>query len=150
MSSGKKINEMGSEVADGFSCKPKDYDASRPIMHYKTILMLCDGERCSKAGGEIDRASHLREILKDMKLNRGENRIKVSRSGCYGACRFRQVCQINENTRVNGNIKNSALWLKNTHNFSDEQWRDIFNKLANNISLEDELGEYFIPMKIYE
>jgi hypothetical protein len=85
-----------------------------------------------------------------MKLNRGENRIKVSRSGCYGACRFRQVCQINENTRVNGNIKNSALWLKNTHNFSDEQWRDIFNKLANNISLEDELGEYFIPMKIYE
>ena len=150
MDNNLRINEMGSEVVEGFSCKPKDYDASRPIMHYKTIIMICDGERCSKAG-KIDKATHLREILKDMGLNKGENRIKISRSGCYGACRFRQVCQINENTRVNGNVENNGLWLKNTHNLKDEEWRDIFTKLVDNISLEDELGvEYFIPMKVYE
>jgi hypothetical protein len=150
MSGVKKINEMGSEVVEGFRCKPKDYDASRPIMHYKTIIMLCDGERCAKAG-KIDKATHLREIIKDMGLNLGENRIKISRSGCYGACRFRQVCQINENTKMNGNIENNSLWLKTTHNFSDEQWRDIFTKLSTNITLEDELDEeFFIPMKVYE
>ena len=145
-----KINEMGSEVVEGFSCKPKDFDASRPIMHYKTILMLCDGERCAKAG-KIDKATHLRDIIKDMGLNKGKSRIKISRTGCYGACRFRQVCQINENTRVNGNIENNGLWLKNTHTFTDEQWRDIFHKLVDNKRLEDELGvEYLIPMKVYE
>ncbi len=150
MNNNLKINEMGSEVVEGFSCKPKNYDASRPIMHYKTIIMICDGERCATAG-KIDKATYLREILKDMGLNKGKNRIKISRSGCYGACRFRQVCQINENTRVNGNIENNGLWLKNTHNFTDEQWRDIFNKLVDNKSLEDELGvEYLIPMKVYE
>ena len=150
MSGVKKINEMGSEVVEGFRCKPKDYDASRPVMHYKTIIMVCDGERCAKAG-KIDKATHLREIIKDMGLNLGKNRIKISRSGCYGACRFRQVCQINENTRVNGNIKNNALWLKQTHNFSNEQWRDIFTKLSTNITLEDKLDEeFFIPMKVYE
>ena len=150
MDSRLKINEMGSEVVEGFKCKPKDYDASRPIMHYKTIVMLCDGERCAKAG-KIDKATHLREIIKDMGLNLGANRIKISRSGCYGACRFRQVCQINENTRVNGNIENNGLWLKGTHNFSDKQWREIFTMLSEDKILLEELDdEKFIPMKVYE
>ncbi|MBL0721676.1 MAG: (2Fe-2S) ferredoxin domain-containing protein [Sulfurovum sp.] len=145
-----KINEMGSEVVEGFVCKPKNYDASRPIMHYKTIITICDGERCSNAG-KIDKATHLREIIKDMGLNKGKNRIKISRSGCYGACRFRQVCQINENTRVNGNIENNGLWLKHTHNFNYNQWREIFTILVENRSLEVELGfKSLIPMKVYE
>ena len=144
-----KINEMGSEVVEGYRCKPKDYDASRPIMHYKTLLLLCDDERCGKAGKD-DRASHLREILKDMGLNKGGNRIKISRTGCYGACRFRQVCQITENTQANGNPQNNALWLQQTHKFSDEQWREIFRELSEDKILAQELdSELFIPMKIY-
>lgn len=144
-----KINEMGSEVVDGYACKPKDFDASRPIMHYKTLLMICDGERCAKAG-KIDKATYLREMLKDMGLNKGENRIKISKTSCYGACRFRQVCQVTENTQANGNEKNNALWLKHTHNYSDEQWRELFKMLSENKILQDELNEeFFIPMKVY-
>ena len=143
------LNEMGSEVVEGYTCKPKDYDAQRPIMHYKTLLLLCDDERCGQAG-KIDKASHLREILKDMGLNQGENRIKISRTGCYGACRFRQVCQITENTQANGNMKNNALWLRYTHNFSDEKWREIFTLLCDDKTLLDELdSKHFIPMKVY-
>jgi len=145
----KLINEMGNEVVEGYACKPKDFDPNRPIMHYKTLLLLCDDERCSKAG-KIDKATHLREILKEMGLNKGKNRIKVSRTGCYGACRFRQVCQITENTQVNGNAKNNALWLKHTHKYSDEQWRELFLALSEDRVLLDELGsEKFIPMKVY-
>jgi len=144
-----RLNEMGSEVVEGYTCKPKDYDAERPIMHYKTLLLLCDDERCGKAG-KTDKASELREILKDMGLNKGENRIKVSRTGCYGACRFRQVCQVTENTQANGNMKNNALWLRNTHKFKEEDWRELFALLVEDKVLLDELDEsYFIPMKVY-
>ena len=145
-----KINEMGSEVVEGYSCKPKNYDAERPIMHYKTLLLLCDDERCGKAG-EVDKASKLREILKDMGLNKGANRIKVSRTGCYGACRFRQVCQVTENTQANGNPQNNALWLRHTHKFKEEDWRELFTLLSEDKILLDELDKkHFIPMKVYE
>ena len=145
-----RLNEMGSEVVEGYTCKPKDYDPNRPIMHYKTLLLLCDDERCGKAGKD-NRAEHLRNIIKDMGLNKGKNRIKISRTGCYGACRFRQVCQVTENTQANGSDKNNAIWLKHTHQFSDEQWRDIFKKLSEDTVLTEELdSEVFIPMKVYE
>jgi len=145
-----RINEMGSEVVEGYMCKPKDYDPNRAIMHYKTLLLLCDDERCAKAGKD-DKATFLREILKDMGLNKGENRIKVSRTGCYGACRFRQVCQVTENTQANGNAKNNALWLKHTHQFDEKQWREIFTMLSEDKLLLDALeADVFIPMKVYE
>ncbi len=144
-----RLNEMGSEIVEGYTCKPKDYDPNRPIMHYKTLLLLCDDERCAKAGRD-DKATHLREILKDMGLNKGKNRIKISRTGCYGACRYRQVCQVTENTQANGNPKNNALWLRHTHNFSDEQWRELFKMLSEDKLLSEELEEeYFISMKVY-
>ena len=144
-----RLNEMGSEIVEGYTCKPKDYNPNRPIMHYKTLLLLCDDERCAKAGRD-DKATHLREILKDMGLNKGKNRIKISRTGCYGACRYRQVCQVTENTQANGNPKNNALWLRHTHNFSDEQWRELFKMLSEDKLLSEELEEeYFISMKVY-
>ncbi len=144
-----RLNEMGSEVVEGYTCKPKDYDPERAIMHYKTLLLLCDDERCGKAG-KTDMASELREILKEMGLNKGENRIKVSRTGCYGTCRFRQVCQVTGNTQANGNTKNNALWLKNTHLFKEEKWREIFKLLSEDKTLREELDkEAFIPMKVY-
>ncbi len=144
-----RLNEMGSEIVEGYTCKPKDYDPNRPIMHYKTLLLLCDDERCAKAGRD-DKATHLREILKDMGLNKGKNRIKISRTGCYGACRYRQVCQVTENTQANGNPKNNALWLRHTHNFSDEQWRELFKMLSEDKLLSEELEEEcFISMKVY-
>ncbi len=144
-----RLNEMGSEIVEGYTCKPKDYDPNRAIMHYKTLLLLCDDERCAKAG-KIDKASELREVLKDMGLNKGEKRIKISRTGCYGACRFRQVCQITENTQANGNSKNNALWLKHTHLFKEEKWKEIFTLLSEDKILVDVLNEEdFIPMKVY-
>jgi cobalt-precorrin 5A hydrolase len=145
-----KINEMGNEVVDGYACKPVNYDENRPIMHYKSLLMICDDERCAKAG-KIDKSEQLRDILKDMGLNKGKNRIKISRTGCYGACRFRQVCLITENTQANGNPKNNAIWMKQTHLFKEQDWRNIFKILSENKSLRDELDEEnFIPMKVYD
>jgi len=145
----KKINDMGNEVVDGFECKPKDYDATRPIMHYQSLLLVCDDERCRKAQ-KSDKSIHLRDILKEMGLNKGENRIKITRTSCNGACRFRAVAQVTTNTQSNGNLKNNALWLKETHKFSDNEWRDIFKTLANNEPLVESLDEdNFIPMKVY-
>ncbi len=150
MASSIKINEMGNEVVEGFTCKPVDFDATRPIMHYQSLLLVCDDERCRKAHKQ-DKSIELRDILKDMDLNRGENRIKITRTSCNGACRFRAVTQVTTNTRANGEPKNNALWLKNTHQYSEDEWRDLFNMLVNKEILVDNLDESkFIPMKVYK
>jgi cobalt-precorrin 5A hydrolase len=144
------INEMGSEVVEGFKCKPKNFDPNRAIMHYKSIFFICDGKRCSSAS-KLDRATHLRDILKEMGLNKGKNRIKISRTGCYGACRFRQVCHIGENTQANGNSYNNSLWLKHVHRLKDNEWREIFTLLSKDEKLTEKLdSKYFIDMKVYE
>jgi len=140
---------MGQEVVEGYACKPLDYDPERPIMHYRYQLYLCDDERCRKAAGE-DKAKRLRDLLKAMGLNRGADRIKISRSRCQGACRYRQVAQLNANTRANGLPQNNALWLRHVHRLSDQEWEQLFEELTRGASLTQVLDpEHFIPMKVY-
>lgn len=134
----KLYNTMGSEVAEGFTCRPKEFDANKPIMHFKTQLFICDDERCGKAHKSADKSADLREVIKGLKLAKGENRIKVVRTGCFGACRFRAVANIYENTLVNGNMQNNAIWLKNVHKYNDEKWQELFTKLSNNEKIDEE------------
>ena len=141
----KLYNTMGSEVAEGFTCRPKEFDANKPIMHFKTQLFICDDERCGKAHKEEDKGMHLRDLIKSVKLAKGENRIKVVRTGCFGACRFRSVANIYENTLRNGNLSNNGIWLKNTHRYSDEKWTKLFELLSNNEYLDEEEFER-VPM----
>lgn len=144
-----KLNDMGNEVVEGFACKPVDFDASRPIMHYQSLLLVCDDERCHKAQ-KGDKSIELRDMLKDMGLNKGANRIKVTRTSCNGACRFRAVTQVTTNTQANGVAKNNGLWLKNTHRYTKDEWKNIFELLSTSKILADNLDEdAFIPMKVY-
>ena len=142
-----KTNIMGSEVVEGYECKPVLLDPNKPIMHYKTMIYVCTDERCKSASKCEDKAKDLRDILKDIQLHTGENRIKISRSACQGACRFRQVMQINENTKANGFEENNGIWLKNTHKFTKEQYIELFETLASNKPL-DKFKQ--IDMKVYE
>ena len=141
----KTYNTMGSEVAEGFTCKPKKLDPDKPIMFFKTQIFICDGERCSKAQKDGDLAGKLRDILKELKLHKGENRIKISRTNCFGACRFRQVAVTFENTKANGNLENNNIWLKNIHKFDDTKWKELFLDLSTNKSLDD-LSYEQVPM----
>ncbi len=147
MASKPKINLMGSEVVNGYACKPKKLDPNKPIMHYKSHIFICNGDRCAKAFKE-DKAKELREILKEMGLHKGKNRIKVTRSGCYGACRFKGVVNIYENTASNGFLPNNNIWLKHTHKYSEDKWKRLFEYLSNNIPLIDSDFE-IIEQKIY-
>lgn len=132
----KRYNTMGSEVAEGFTCKPKKLDPDKPIMFFKTQIFICDGERCSKASKSDDLAAKLRDILKELELHIGTKRIKISRTACFGACRFRQVAVIFENTKANGYLQNNNIWLKNIHKYDNEQWKTLFLDLAANNSLD--------------
>jgi len=138
-------NNMGSVVVEGFTCKPKQFDANKPIMHFKTQIFICDDERCSKAHKGKDVAATLREIIKEQNLSKGEDRIKVVRTGCFGACRFRSVANIYENTQRNGNIQNNALWLKNVHQYDKEKWVELFKILSTNKKID--INEFkIVPM----
>ena len=129
-------NIMGSEVAQGFVCKPVKLDPKKPIMHFKTQIFLCDDERCGSVG-EKNLAKKLRDLTKEMGIDRGENRIKISRNFCQGACRYRKVAQIVENTNQNGEVKNNNIFLPHTHKYSIEKWKELFLTLKNNNSLEN-------------
>lgn len=141
----KQFNIMGSEVVDGFACKPKKLDPDKPIMHFKTQIFVCHDERCQKAHKTDDLAANLREILKRMNLAKGANRIKISRTGCFGACRFRSVANIYENTRSNGHANNNNIWIKNVHQFDEKRWEDLFIQLSSNKNIDDSDFEQ-IPM----
>lgn len=145
----KKYNTMGSEVAEGYICKPKKVDPNKPIMFFKTQIFICDGERCSKANKVKDLAGKLRDLLKELGLHRGANRIKISRTNCFGACRFRQVAVVFENTKANGNLSNNNIWLKNIHKYDENRWRELFIDLSKNNSL-DELNYEQVPMSEQE
>lgn len=132
----KNINLMGSEVVDGFTCKPKKLVPNKPIMHFKTHIFICNDERCGAAHKNDEVAANLRDILKEINLAKGETRIKISRTGCFGACRFRSVANIYENTRANGFEANNNLWLRNIHKYSKEQWIKLFHALAQNKNID--------------
>ena len=135
----KKINLMGSEVVEGFKCKPKKLNPNKPIMFYKAIVYICSDKRCAKVGS-FEKARELREIVKEMGLEKGKNRIKISRSFCQGTCRFRQVAQINSIS------PNDKLWLKHTHKFEKKDWIELFEALRD----DREFKKNKIDMKLYE
>lgn len=141
----KRFNIMGSEVVDGFACKPKKLDPNRPIMHYKSHIFVCEGERCKSTLKDENFADTLREYVKDAGFIKGENRIKISRTNCYGACRYRKVAAVFENTKVNGFIPNNNVFLKNIHKYDKKRWFELFDVLSNNIDLEKTNFE-LIPM----
>jgi len=141
----KLFNMMGSEVVSGFSCKPIKLVPEKPIMHFKTHIFICTDERCGGAHKNDNIASDLRDILKEIGLANGETRIKISRTGCFGACRFRSTANIFENTKMNGYQPNNNVWLRNIHKYSKEKWIELFKALSENKNI-DNLNFQQIPM----
>ena len=141
----KLFNMMGSEVVSGFSCKPIKLVPEKPIMHFKTHIFICTDERCGGAHKNENIAADLRDILKEIGLANTETRIKISRTGCFGACRFRSTVNIFENTRMNGYEPNNNIWLRNIHRYSKEKWIELFKALAENKNIDD-LDFQQIPM----
>ena len=141
----KLFNMMGSEVVSGFSCKPIKLVPKKPIMHFKTHIFICTDERCGGAHKNDNIASDLRDILKEIGLANAETRIKISRTGCFGACRFRSTANIFENTKMNGYEPNNNVWLRNIHKYSKEKWIELFKALSENKNIDD-LNFQQIPM----
>ena len=141
----KLFNMMGSEVVSGFSCKPIKLIPEKPIMHFKTHIFICTDERCGGAHKNDNIASDLRDILKEIGLANAETRIKISRTGCFGACRFRSTANIFENTKMNGYEPNNNVWLRYIHKYSKEKWIELFKALSENKNIDD-LNFQQIPM----
>jgi len=144
-----RLNLRGSEVVDGFVCKPKKLDPNKPIMHYKSHILVCEGERCKNACKDESLGDTLREYIKEVGHLKGPSRIKVSRANCFGACRFRQVAVVFENTRANGFIPNNNVFLKNIHKYDEKRWKELFSTLTSNEELENSDFK-LVPMKELE
>jgi len=130
-----KINIMGSEVVEGFECKPKVLDVNKPMMHYKNIINVCVDKRCSK-NGSSQKADDLRELIKECDLVSGKNRIKVTRAFCQGACRHGQVVNIFSNTQSNGLEKHNNIWLRKTHEYNKLKWVELLYAIRDGKDLD--------------
>ena len=144
-----KVNAYGNEVVEGYQCKPKHVDLDRPMLFYKHHILICEGKRCAKAGSK-NLAHDLRSILKAMGLSTGEQRIKISRTMCAGACRNRSTMVVYQRTDKSLSFENqepsenNALWLRGIEAFSEQEWKALFNALANNRPLSEVIdNKYF-------
>ncbi len=146
-----RYNEMGSEVQEGFQCKPVYLDRDKPVMYYKSHILVCNGERCQKANRREDNPLYVRNLTKECGLSKGKDRIKVTKVNCFGACRYGGVILIYENPIAGTSLKNNGLWVKKTHKYTPEDWKEIFNRLANDKSVLEYTGEdAIIPMEVYD
>ncbi len=143
-----KNNVMGSSVEPGFNCKPKVLDPERPLLYYRYHLLICSGGRCAAEGGK-QLANNVRDLLKDMGLNRGKNRIKVNRSFCLGACRNRVTAVIYNNLMPNEVVENHTLWLRRVDQLSTIQWKQLFTALIADEDVRTKLPtKYFAAINL--
>ncbi len=119
------------------------------MLFYKHHILICEGKRCAKAGSK-NLAHDLRSILKAMGLSTGEQRIKISRTMCAGACRNRSTMVVYQRTDKSLSFENqepsenNALWLRGIEAFSEQEWKALFNALANNRPLSEVIdNKYF-------
>jgi cobalt-precorrin 5A hydrolase len=141
-------NPMGSRVAEGFACKPETADAEKPILFAAAQIFICDDERCRSCHSD-DLAGKLRRLIKVLGCHNGEERIKVTRTGCNGACRYRVfACVYRNGNAPNYNPATSFSAWKRVHEWTDDQWRELLASLRegrtphslHDFSVQDKIG----------
>lgn len=78
-----KINAMGSEVVDGFACKPKVKDPDKPMMFYRYHILICDGDECD-CNAKKALSDKLRDLAKELKMDKGQIESKSQRQNVLG------------------------------------------------------------------
>lgn len=143
-----KKNSMGSEVVEGFECKPKVLDKDKPVMFCAVHIFICDGERCNDPQS-LQLAEKIRNIIEELGYDRGENRIKVTRTHCNGACRFKKFAYVYKNPEIR-KFKPSNIYSawKKVHEWTDNQWKEFIEYLIND---EETLSfaDYKVTDKVY-
>jgi len=130
------------------SHKPMKACPNRPIKHYLYHLIVCEGGRCD-VPGQTGLAHHLRNLLKEYGFARGDVRIKVTRSHCLGCCRKLVPMVIYQGKSQAQLSVNHALWLQKVDKLTDEQWKEVFQALVDNISLKTLLtGEFLSEQEV--
>lgn len=140
---------MGSDVVEGFACKPETVDPDKPIMFAAAQIFICDGERCGACHSE-DVAARVRGIIKEMGLHKGPDRIKVTRTGCNGACRHGAFAFAYQNGNAGGFNRDTCFsaW-KNVHLWTDGQWRELVDSLRAGTRPQS-LSEFVVEDRIYD
>lgn len=142
-------NPMGSNVLEGFACKPETVDPDKPIMFAAAQIFICDGERCSACHcGDV--AVRVREIIKEMGLHKGPDRIKVTRTGCSGACRYGAFAFVYQNGNARSyNLASCFSAWKNVHLWTTGQWRELIASLIEGVRPES-LSGFAVEDKVYD
>ena len=134
-------NSMGSDVKEGYKCKPLVLDENKPVMFSAMQIFICDGERCNTKDNVKEK---IVIVIKEMGLDKGKNRVKVTRTFCNGACRYRKFAYIYKKTSP----LNYTAWKK-VHTWTDEQWAYIISSLLDDKE-PIQLNDFRVEDKVYD
>jgi cobalt-precorrin 5A hydrolase len=131
----------------------------RPISHYAYHIFVCDAARCVKSKGPddviVEHSKHkkngiahdLRCLLRELGLNRGPGRIKVSRSHCFGCCGHANPMVIYQGSQQTELMHNHGVWLSHVDEFSQLQWRKVIAALQQNTPLNTCVPSRYLAVK---
>ncbi|WOT06780.1 cobalamin biosynthesis protein [Shewanella youngdeokensis] len=131
----------------------------RPISDFAYHIFVCDAARCvkSKAQSDVtaDNGKHLtsgiahdlRCLLRELGLNRGPERIKVSRSHCFGCCGHASPMVIYQGSQQTELMHNHGMWLSHVDEFDELQWRKVMSALQQNTPLNTCVPSRYLAVK---
>ncbi len=128
----KKNNPSQSKKGKELQSKPNKTDKKEQIPFTLAQIFICEGKKCKGKSGE-DTAKKLKKIVKKMDLDKGENRIKVTKTLCDGSCSLGQFSYSYKNSKSEKFSKENAFtaW-KNVHKWTESQWTELLLFLAKN------------------
>ncbi|MCK7484384.1 MAG: cobalt-precorrin-5B (C(1))-methyltransferase [Bacillus subtilis] len=115
-------------------------------MYCAIQIFVCDGERC-KQTREENLADKVRDLVKELGLDRGERRVKVTRTLCNGACRYKNFVCVYKNAKSDNFSPDNCIehWRK-THEWTEDQWKELILSIVNG-SIPEKLLNYKVEEK---
>ena len=140
----RQLEVNGHSIALALGCI-KD----QPLAEYRSHLVFCSIEPCIPENESKAFAHRLRGLARDLGMNSGERRMKITRSLCCGACRKGSVSVVYENLQPGETPVNNGSWIAHGDELSDHQWQEVFKAIDERRPLTDILdARHFVPKQV--
>ena len=120
-----------------------------PLASYRSHLVFCGIEPCVPETESKAFATRLRKLSRQLGLNAGERRLKITRSHCCGACRSGSVSVIYEALQPGETAINNGRWIAHGDELTDDQWLTVFQAIDERQPLDTVLdSRFFVQQQV--
>ena len=125
------------------------HEKNKPIMFSASQIFVCDGKRCNEVQTE-NVAGKVRSLAQSLGYDKGKNRVKITRTFCNGACRFKSFAYVYQNTKAeNFTIEQAYSAWKKVEEWTDDQWKELIISVVKGQN-PSALNAYRVEEAVYE